>query len=103
MNIQEILRNPDLISNLSSQEKTQVYMQLNNLKADINNKLVEYKTKKELLEKQRQELQDDLYKTAGVSDDESLIAYVSNLQKEFNKALEEQTIELSNVMNKLNI
>lgn len=103
MNIQEILRNPDLIGNLSSQEKTQVYMQLNNLKADINNKLVEYKAKKELLEKQKKELQEDLYKTAGVSDDESLIDYVSNLQKEFNKALEEQTIELSNVMNKLNI
>lgn len=103
MNIQEILKNPELIAGLNSTEKTKVYMQLNNLKNDINNKLVEYKAKKELLEKQKQDIQEELFSDAGVDTMENLITYVSKLQEDFNGALNQQAIELSDVLNKLNI
>lgn len=103
MDIQRILQNPELIKDLNSQDKTKLYMQLNNLKNDINNKLTEYKAKKDLLEKQKQEIQDELFKEANVTDNDSLVNYVSNLQKEFNMALENQVVELNDAMNKLNM
>lgn len=103
MNIQEILKNPELINGLSSTEKTNLYMQLNNIKTSIDQKLLSYKAKEEVLEKQKAEIQEELFKEAGVSDMDSLIGYVKGLQTGFNTALEEQTIAISNVIDKLGL
>ena len=78
-------------------------MQLNDLKTNITNKLNEHKAKTQVLEKQKAEVQEELFKSAGVTNMESLITYVSELQTEFNIALEKQSIELSDVMSKLNM
>ena len=103
MDLQRILQNPEMIKDLSTQEKTKLYMQLNDLKTNITNKVNEHKAKKEVLEKQKKEVQEELFKEAGVSTMEELIAYVSKLQADFNTALEKQAIELSDVMGKLNL
>ena len=103
MDLQRILQNPEIIKDLSTQDKTKLYMQLNDLKTNITNKLNEHKAKKEVLEKQKAEVQEELFKSAGVTNMESLITYVSELQTEFNIALEKQSIELSDVMSKLNM
>ena len=103
MDLQRILQNPEIIKDLSTQDKTKLYMQLNDLKTNITNKLNEHKAKKEVLEKQKAEVQEELFKSAGVTNMENLITYVSELQTEFNIALEKQSIELSDVMSKLNM
>lgn len=103
MNIQEIIKNPELLNGLSNTDKTKVYMQLNNLKNEVNNKLAGYKAKKDLLEKQKQDLQEELLKDAGVNNMESLIAYVSELQNEFDVSLKHQIVELGDVIDKLKI
>lgn len=103
MDLQRILQNPELIKDLSGEDKTKLYMQLNNLKTNITNKINEHKAKKDVLEQQRAALQNELFTSANVNNMESLITYVSELQNEFNVALEHQTIELSDVLNKLNI
>lgn len=94
---------PTKIKDLSSEEKTNLYIQLKNKKEELTRKLTEAKTKKEMLEKNKEEIQNDLFSEAGVSSMEDLISYVKNLQAEFDKALEEETILVSDAMNKLNL
>lgn len=94
---------PTKIKDLSSDEKTNLYIQLKNKKEELTRKLTEAKTKKEMLEKNKEEIQNDLFNEAGVSNMEDLISYVKNLQAEFDKALEEETILVSDTMNKLNL
>lgn len=94
---------PTKIKDLSSDEKTNLYIQLKNKKEELTRKLTEAKTKKEMLEKNKEEIQNDLFNEAGVSSMEDLISYVKNLQTEFDKALEEETILVSDAMNKLNL
>lgn len=103
MNIQEIMKNPELINGLSSTEKTNLYMQLNNMKTSIDQKLSSYKAKEELLEKQKSEVENELYKEAGVTNMAALIDYVKKLQTEFNSALEKQVTAINDITGKLGL
>lgn len=103
MNIQEILKNPDLIDNMSTNDKTNIYFQLAKVKEDISKRLIEYKTKKELLEKQKLELQEALLKEAKVDDISKLTPYLTQLQTEYDEALKKQTEELNTILNEMGI
>ena len=94
---------PTKIKDLRKKKKTNLYIQLKNKKEELTRKLTEAKTKKEMLEKNKEEIQNDLFNEAGVSSMEDLISYIKNLQTEFDKALEEETILVSDAMNKLNL
>lgn len=94
---------PEKIKDLTSDEKTKLYISLKNKKEELTRKITEQKARKELLEKRKTEVQEELFKEANVSTMEDLIAYVKKLQEEFNKALEEETILISDAMNKLNL
>ena len=94
---------PEKIKNLSSEEKTQLYIRLKDRKEQLSKKITEQKARKELLEKKKEEIQTELFTEANVSSMEDLIAYVKKLQEEFDKALEEETILVSDAMAKLNL
>lgn len=94
---------PEKIKDLTSDEKTKLYISLKNKKEELTRKITEQKARRELLEKRKTEVQEELFKEANVSTMEDLIAYVKKLQEEFNKALEEETILISDAMNKLNL
>lgn len=94
---------PTKIKDLSSAEKTNLYIQLKNKKEELTKVITEQKAKKEMLEVKKQEIQDDLFKEANVDNMEDLIAYIKKLQAEFDNALEEETILVSDAMNKLNL
>lgn len=103
MNINTLLQDPALIDNLSAEQKTDVYFQLVKMKETLNNKLSEYKAQKELLEKQKEELQNELVKVAGVSDLTSLSDYLQDLQNEFDVSLKNECAAINEIMKKLNM
>ena len=99
----EILKDPSKIENLTSDEKTNLYIMLKDQKEKLISKITEQKTRKEMLETKKLEIQEELFKEANVSSMEDLITYVKKLQEEFNTALNEETILVSNAMQKLNL
>ena len=103
MNLDMILKNPDLIDSLSPTEKTNIYFQINKVKTDLNNRLAEYKAKKELLEKQKLEIQDELLKEAGVDDISKIGPYLEKLQKDYDEALKKETENLNDLLNKMGL
>ena len=98
-----LLQNPEKIKDLTNEEKTTLYLNLKKKKEDLNNKIAERKAKKTYLEEQKEKIQSELFKEANVKTMEELVAYVKDLQEEFNKALNEETILVSDAMTKLNL
>lgn len=103
MNIDEILKNPTLINDLSISDKTNLYFKLVSIKTDLTNKIAEQKAKKELLEKQKAEIQQTLFDMANVDDMDKLVNYVKQLQEEFNTLLQQEALNISDLKNKLSI
>lgn len=91
------------IKNLSSDEKTRLYISLKNKKEQVAQKITEQKARKELLEKKKDEIQAELFKETNVSTMEDLVSYIKKLQTEFDTALEEEAVLVSDAMNKLNL
>ena len=103
MNIDEILKNPTLINNLSISDKTNLYFKLVAIKTDLTNKIAEQKAKKELLEKQKAEIQQSLFEMANVDDMDKLVNYTKQLQEEFNTLLQQEALNIADLKNKLSI
>ena len=103
MNIDEILKNPTLINNLSISDKTNLYFKLVSIKTDLTNKIAEQKAKKELLEKQKAEIQQSLFEMANVDDMDKLVNYTKQLQEEFNTLLQQEALNIADLKNKLSI
>lgn len=101
MNIEQILSNPDLIDTLDSNAKTQLYLSLIKVKEQINNKLNEVKAKKELLEKQKVEITDNLYKESNTTNMEELSKYINETETKFNEDFKKEVINLNNIKEKL--
>ena len=102
MNIEQILANPDLIDTLDSNTKTQLYLSLIKTKENLNNKLNEVKAKKELLEKQKIEITDNLYKESNTNNMEELSKYIKETETKFNEDFKKEVINLNNIKEKLN-
>lgn len=94
---------PEKIKDLSSEEKTNLYLRLKAEKESLTKRLIEIDARKEVLEKRKTEIQEDLFKEANVNSMDELIAYVKKLQSDFDKALEEETVLVSDAMSKLNL
>lgn len=103
MNIDELLKNPTLINNLSISDKTNLYFKLVSIKTDLTNKIAEQKAKKELLEKQKAEIQQSLFEMANVDDMDKLVNYTKQLQEEFNTLLQQEALNIADLKNKLSI
>ena len=101
MNIEQILANPDLIDTLDSNARTQVYLALIKTKTNLNNKLNELKAKKELLENQKTELTNELYKDSNTNNMEELSKYINEIETKFNEDLKKEIINLKNIKEKL--
>lgn len=102
MNIDQILANPDLIDTLDSNSRTQVYLALVKTKTNLNNKLNELKAKKELLEKQKVDLTNELYKDSNTNNMEDLSKYVKEVEAKFNEDLKKDIENLNIIKEKLN-
>lgn len=102
MNIEQILSNPDLIDTLDSNTKTQLYLSLIKTKTELNNKLNELKAKKELLEKQKEELTNELYTESNTTNMEELTKYIKEVETKFNEDFKKEVINLNNIKEKLN-
>ena len=94
---------PTKIKDLSSEEKTNLYLNLKTKKELLTKQVIEVEARRDVLEKKKDSIQEELFKEANVSSMDELISYVKNLQAEFDKALEEETILVSDAMNKLNL
>ena len=102
MNIDQILANPDLIDTLDSNSRTQVYLALVKTKTNLNNKLNELKAKKELLEKQKVDLTNELYKDSNTNNMDDLSKYVKEVEAKFNEDLKKDIENLNIIKEKLN-
>jgi len=102
MNIEQILSNPDLIDTLDSNTKTQLYLSLIKTKTELNNKLNELKAKKELLEKQKEELTNELYTESNTTNMEELTKYIKEVETKFNEDFKKEVINLNSIKEKLN-
>ena len=94
---------PTKIKDLSSEEKTNLYLNLKTKKELLTKQVIEVEARRDVLEKKKDSIQEELFKEANVSSMDELISYVKNLQAEFDKALGEETILVSDAMNKLNL
>lgn len=101
MNIEQILANPDLIDTLDSNTKTQVYLSLIKMKDTLNNKLNEIKAKKELLENQKIELTNNLFKESNTNNIEELGKYIKEVETKFNEDFKKEVINLNSIKEKL--
>ena len=102
MNIEQILSNPDLIDTLDSNTKTQLYLSLIKTKTTLNNKINELKAKKEILEKQKEELTNELYNESNTTNMEELGKYIKEIETKFNEDFKKEVINLNNIKEKLN-
>ena len=103
MNLDTILKDPSKIDSLSTNEKTNIYFQITKVKNDLSNRLAEYKAKKDLLEKQKLELQDSLLKEAGVDDISKVGPYLQKLQNDYDAALKKEVDELNILLDKMGL
>ena len=101
MNIDQILANPDLIDTLDSNSRTQVYLALVKTKTNLNNKLNELKAKKDLLEKQKVDLTNELYKDSNTNSMEELSKYIKEVETKFNEDLKNEVANLISIKEKL--
>lgn len=102
MNIEQILSNPDLIDTLDSNTKTQLYLSLIKTKTTLNNKINELKAKKEILEKQKEELTNELYNESNTTNMEELSKYIKEIETKFNEDFKKEVINLNSIKEKLN-
>ena len=102
MNIEQILLNPDLIDTLDSNTKTQLYLSLIKTKTTLNNKINELKAKKEILEKQKEELTNELYNESNTTNMEELSKYIKEIETKFNEDFKKEVINLNSIKEKLN-
>lgn len=103
MIVSDILKDPTKIESLSSEEKTNLYMNLKTRKEEMRKLKIQMEARKEVLEKKKEEIQNELFTEANVSSMDELITYVKQLQNDFNKSLEEEATLVSEAMAKLNM
>lgn len=97
MNIQQYIQNPELLSNLTSQQKLDLYQQLQQYQNKLQQDKVKTQTQLEMKQKEQQELFQELRNATNLSTLPEIQNYIKNLQSEFDTQLVQITKEYSNL------
>lgn len=101
MNIQQYIENPQLINNLSQEQKISLFTQLNQYQQKLQQDKIKYETELQIKQKEQQGLFQDLQRLTNKQTIPEIQEYISTLDNQLSTQLQDVLTQYQKVSNEL--